>query len=227
MPKVASDYTKTYTSFSGCDIVCTFGSTTIGELQAITYHVQREKAPIYTMGSAEPRSFSRGKRGIAGTLVFTLFDRDALLASLKDDVLKEESFQRIGGDTFTNENNVISIDEWDKQMAGIALNGVDGRTGQQTAAKITSQVAAAADPQYDDELPPFDITISFANEYGQKATIVIYGVEILNEGTGFSIDNVTSEKACTFVARRVEYMRPVTNTDSTTGSAKAGDSLQI
>lgn len=22
----ASDYTKTYTSFSGCDIVCTFGS---------------------------------------------------------------------------------------------------------------------------------------------------------------------------------------------------------
>jgi len=43
---VASDYTKTYTSFSGCDIVCTFGNTTIGELQAITYHVQREKAPI-------------------------------------------------------------------------------------------------------------------------------------------------------------------------------------
>ena len=61
-----------------------------------------------------------------------------------------------------------------------------------------------------------DITISFANEYGQKAVVVIYGVEILNEGSGFSIDNVTSEKACTFVARRVDYMRPVdrTNNDS-------------
>ena len=65
----ASDYTKTYTSFSGCDIVATFGNTVIGELQAITYSIQRQKAPIYTMGSAEPRSFSRGKRGIAGTLV--------------------------------------------------------------------------------------------------------------------------------------------------------------
>ncbi len=54
-----------------------------------------------------------------------------------------------------------------------------------------------------------DVTISFANEYGQKATLVIYGVEILNEGSGFSIDNVTSEKACTFVARKVDYMRPV------------------
>ena len=54
-----------------------------------------------------------------------------------------------------------------------------------------------------------DVTISFANEYGQKATLVTYGVEILNEGSGFSIDNVTSEKACTFVARKVDYMRPV------------------
>lgn len=39
---VSSGYTRTYTSFSGADIVCTFGNTVIGELQAITYHVQRE-----------------------------------------------------------------------------------------------------------------------------------------------------------------------------------------
>lgn len=69
-----------------------------------------------------------------------------------------------------------------------------------------------------------DITISFANEYGQKATIVLYGVEILNEATGFSIDNVTSEKACTFVARRVRYMQPVgRNADH---AAKAQDTVK-
>jgi len=39
---VSSEYTKTYTSFSGCDIVPMFGDTVIGELQAITYSVQRE-----------------------------------------------------------------------------------------------------------------------------------------------------------------------------------------
>ena len=65
------------------------------------------------------------------------------------------------------------------------------------------------------------LTISFANEYGQMAKIVLYGVEILNEGTGFSIDNVTSEKACTFVARRVDYMRPVTaDSSSATNEGK-------
>ena len=36
------------------------------------------------MGCAEPRSFSRGKRGIAGTLVFTVFDRDALIDEFKN-----------------------------------------------------------------------------------------------------------------------------------------------
>lgn len=57
----SSKYTRTYTTFSGCDIVVSFGDTVIGELQAISYSVSREKAPVYTMGNADPRSFSRGK----------------------------------------------------------------------------------------------------------------------------------------------------------------------
>ena len=202
---VATEYTKTYTSFSGCDIICTFGGTVIGELQAITYSVQREKAPLYTMGSAEPRSFSRGKRGIAGTLVFTIFDRDALIAGLKEHVAQEKSFQRIG----KNLNmEAMTLDDWDQKLTSKAMQGISGPASKE-ATKVTQNVAESADLQYADEIPPFDITISFANEYGQKATLVIYGVEILNEGSGFSIDNVTSEKACTFVARKVDYMRPV------------------
>ena len=200
----ASSYTKTYTTFSGCDIVATFGNKVIGELQAITYSVQREKAPVYTMGSAEPRSFSRGKRGIAGQLVFTVFDRDALLAGLASH--SKENFFRIGGKN--NYSSKMSIDEWDSALTDMALNGVSGSVAK-SADKVTANVAPNEVPIYADEIPPFDITISFANEYGQKATVVLYAVEILNEGTGYSIDTVGSEKACTFVARRVEYMRPV------------------
>ena len=36
------EYTKTYTSFSGCDIVASFDGIQIGELQGITYSVSRE-----------------------------------------------------------------------------------------------------------------------------------------------------------------------------------------
>ena len=80
----AESYMKTYSTFGGCDIVATFNGKVIGELQAITYSLTREKVPVYTMGSAEPRSFSRGKRGIAGNLVFVSFNRDALLSELGD-----------------------------------------------------------------------------------------------------------------------------------------------
>lgn len=45
----SSIYTNTYTTFSGCDIVCSFGSQVIGEIQGISYSVTREKAPVYTM----------------------------------------------------------------------------------------------------------------------------------------------------------------------------------
>lgn len=207
---VASEYTKTYTTFSGCDIVCTFGNTVVGELQAITYSVSREKAPVYTMGSAEPRSFSRGKRGIAGTLVFTVFDRDALIEGLKEHIAQAASFQRIGGDI---NMQPMTIDDWDSKMSSTVQSELTGNTSSD-AANITTKIAATASPKYADEIPPFDITISFANEYGQKAVLVVYGCEILNEGSGFSIDSVTSEKACTFVARKVEYMKKVTDENS-------------
>lgn len=59
---------------------------------------------------------------------------------------------------------------------------------------------------YADEIPPFDVTITMKNEYGQAASMAIYGVEILNEGMGLSIDDLTTEKACTFVARAIKHL---------------------
>lgn len=220
---ISSEYTKTYTSFSGADIVCTFGSQVIGELQGITYSVQREKAPIYTMGSPEARSFSRGKRGIAGSLVFTVFDRDALISALQEHIKKEQTFHRIGGETLEYER--ISVDQWDKKLTETALQGVKSDSNGQTASdenaqQITRNISSVATPHYADEIPPFDITISFSNEYGQKAVIVLYAVELINEQSGFSIDNVTSEKACSFVARRVEYMKPVDRNGAAIEGAK-------
>ncbi len=55
------------------------GQFQFAEIQAISYSVTREKAPIYTMGSPDVRSFSRNKRGVAGSLIWINFDRHALL----------------------------------------------------------------------------------------------------------------------------------------------------
>lgn len=56
-------------------------------------------------------------------------------------------------------------------------------------------------PWYTDQALPFDITVAFASEYGAAASGKLFGVEILNEGWGMSIDDAVNEQQATFVAR--------------------------
>src|SRR5690606_20141428 len=96
-------YTQTYTTFSGADITASFNGTVIGTLSGFTWSVTREKAPVYTMGSPSPRSFSRGKRGIAGSLIMTTFDRPALYNLIRDSINNNVSGFRI----WTREWNLL------------------------------------------------------------------------------------------------------------------------
>lgn len=177
-------FTETYTTFSGADIVATFGGVSIGSLSGITWSVTREKAPIYTMGSPNPRSFSRGKRGIAGSLIFTMFDRPSLY-KMMDRHQTNDKFRY-----FTRTHNILpgagGGDERHRGVVPVGNQNVDIQQGT---------------PYYADQIPPFDVTISFANEYGQAAVRSIYGLEVLNEGSGASMDDVVIEETMTFVAR--------------------------
>ena len=66
-----------------------------------------------------------------------------------------------------------------------------------------------ATPWYSDQVLPFDITLSAANEYGAMTAAKIFGVEILNEGSGISIDDAVTESSATFAARSVEPLQAV------------------
>src|SRR5699024_8931788 len=59
-------------------------------------------------------------------------------------------------------------------------------------------------PEYADQLMPFNITVTMANEFGSRSGMEIYGIQLLNEGTGFSIDDIVTAKAYSFVARKVK-----------------------
>jgi len=64
-------------------------------------------------------------------------------------------------------------------------------------------------PWYSDQVLPFDITLAAANEYGAAASAKLFGVEILNEGYGMSIDDSVSEMQATFVARTISPLQAV------------------
>ncbi len=194
-----SEYSAKYTSYSGADIVATFAGNIIGSLQAVSYSVTREKTPIYSMGSPDPRSFSRGKRGVAGSLVFTVFDRDALHTLKKGDLGKIWSAKaNVEAQSLMMNNDapggvqMLSPDDWET-----AMGTLQGGSFTQTTESM-----------YADQILPFDIVISLKNEYGNSAHFSILGCEIINEGSGMSIDDISTEKACTFVARGLTHLKP-------------------
>lgn len=203
-----SQITQSYNSFSGTDIRAVIGQFQFAELQAVSYSVTREKAPVYTMGSADPRAFSRNKRGVAGSLIWINFDRHALLNLVRmamgrfvanvDDVLPQfqPDSQGFLQQTTIFNSQLVRISGPD---ATATIDALDSQT-----INAVSSLNTLAAPWYSDQILPFDITLAGNNEYGACMTMKIYGVEILNEGSGVSIDDAVTEMQATFVARLVE-----------------------
>lgn len=55
-----------------------------------------------------------------------------------------------------------------------------------------------------DMLPPFDVVLSFVNESGSFAKMKIFGVNIIDEGTTMSVDDLVTEQTYTFMARGIQ-----------------------
>lgn len=166
-----SDFKRTNTSFSGCDMVASVHielpskndpskvsshTLVIGEMQTFTYSVHMDKYPVRSLGNVNAKAFTEGPRTIAGTLIFSVFDR--------------HFYQRI-----------LSLAE---------------STGNYVDSKHSLM----------DELPPFDITISFTNEYGSKAHLTVYGISIIDEGQVMSMNDIYTENTYQYMANDIEYM---------------------
>lgn len=252
---MASPTIQTLTSFSGADLVATFANKVIGELQQISWAVQRDKAPVFTCGSPDARSFSRGKRGLAGSMVFAVFDHDALVSALQtvwDDIAPSAMFTAAANNVLSNSEdftNALDMIKWNATVSEAALNedtasraGYGFSFGSTAAGDYTNEISAQStkgsnnspniDQQtgfveswnkdgddiyvpagfapirgenviYADTLPPFDVTLTFASEYGHTAFQKIYDVDILNESSGASVDTVVMARQVTWIARRL------------------------
>jgi hypothetical protein len=160
------------------------------------------------MGSPDARAYSRNKRGIAGSLIWINFDRHSLLNLIQkcagtfvadmDEIRPQYSDVTDGGAVFSS--SVV-------RSAGPSIGStIDVLDNYLQSAGQNKQLAT---PWYSDQVLPFDITLSGANEYGAMCAAKIFGVEILNEGWGISIDDAVSQMQATFVARVVEPMAAV------------------
>lgn len=182
---------REHSSFAGVDINVVFGETPVGTMQALSYAVQREKAPLYVMGRVDPLAFSRGKRGIAGTLISLLLDEHLLMTN----VFADKRFIADNHEIYPLDVDLTNLKESTESLQTVGdpiFNAGDVSTN-----------FSLKSPWYVDQVPPFDAAIVAVNEYGAAATMRIYGIEILNEGSGFSIDDIVIENQMTYVARTI------------------------
>jgi hypothetical protein len=169
-----SAYTKTYTSFSGADIVASItpqGGKPIvfGEIQTVSYSIYRPMTTVHTLGRINPKGMVRGPRTIAGSLIFTVFDRHVLKSVMDTYRPKDSQFRDTYG---LSEGDILNMRKY-------------GKT---------------------DELPPFDITLNFMNEYGNSATLTIYEVYVMSEGQTMSIEDMITENTMQYIAMDIDLM---------------------
>lgn len=243
------DLARTYTSYSGVDIRVIINGAQVGSMQALSYAIQREKAPIYVMGSVDPISYSRGKRGIAGTMISLMMDTHILMSPSftgeyylgdTDEIFAEFTAGKGGSApiapltsaetdaAFNNLDNEVdsAVELTTAARSGYAgrvpigsslgffpgAPGTEGATGSGAYNRMTTYPYELSEIGnnyrvspvfYVDQILPFDIAIVAANEYGQSAQMRLYGCEILNEGSGFSIDDIVIENQMTYVCRTI------------------------
>lgn len=153
-----------YTSFSGADAKVSLSfkmgqPVAIGEAQTVTYSIYRPMVPVYNLGNAKPAGFVRGPRTIAGSIIFTVFDRNVLISAMHK-----------------------AYSQYDVKCLNKSM--------------LT------------DELPPFDIQITFLNEYGQSAVLAIHDVHITSEGQVSSIEDMITENTVQYIASDITVMQP-------------------
>lgn len=159
VPRGSIDHSLPST-FTGADIkaIATIGTKikVFAEMQTLSYSIHREKPSVMLMGRVNPVSFTRGPRTIAGSMVFTVFNREIL----------EEFMTTYPDDAIDGDFGTVLIDQ----------------------------------------IPPFDITVTFLNEDGYLSSLVIYGVDIVDDGQTMSVNDMIIENMKGYKARGLDLM---------------------
>ena len=135
----------------------------LGTVQTVSCQSHRPKAAVRAIGSTYARGYTRGPRTIAGSMIFTVLNKQSLtyLCNLMNSVLGNQ----------VNDSN-----------PGVLLP---------------------------DQLLPIDLSFIMANEYGSISRMALYGVEFLNSGYTFSIEDLLLEEVVQFVARDMDPMTDI------------------
>jgi hypothetical protein len=196
----------TYQSYSGTDIVATITiplvqevPLVIGSLQTLSYSVHTEVSPVRSLGRRYPKGFTSGPATIAGSLIFTVFDKHIVydLGKRMLQTFADINNKRSKGLTLDDHETML----WNymqrfKHLYGDYQNNI---------------FAGSSDYAYImmNDMPPFNITLTMQNEYGQASSLVLEGIVIVDEGQVMSIEDMLTEQTMSFMAANIRPLRSI------------------
>ncbi len=205
---------ENFLSFSPADISIYMYNVRIGNCLSVSYSIQREVIALFAFGDPNAQGFNKGKRGIAGSLVFNVFQNHPILRSGWGVAVGLESTNTLSQLNLRNQELTTGAPTQGFTPAALnaAINTAPAMFGgsidlSEPSVRANLQqsysIVAARAMNYADQLPPFDIVLTFVNEVGDAAVMSINGCIIGNEAGGYSVDDITSEMAFSFIARSV------------------------
>jgi len=224
---MVQDTKKTWSAFTGADITAYMGNVQIATLEGITVSVTREVMPIFVMGDPSPKAFAKGKRAIAGSLIFSQFDKHAVLRYAKGVTTLYDLFSPSAQANVKQPSNVQTISDsftygsWQRHLNS------DGTFDNISSALLqdineTLFLVSQRKAHFADQIPPFDVTITLVNENGDASYTAIHDVQLVNEGWGYSLDDISSQVSFTFLARDIDPLDSLADLNSIQSNTGGG-----
>ena len=170
-----------FQSLSGSEIHAVFGNLKFADIQMIKYASSRQKAPVYTMGSADLRAIARGPRSINGALIFSHLSKQNLVEKMGEagykvflsndetanynSAYKKQGAAGTPGDANTLKRQALRASGTIANYGAVSKNGLSTDAGTFDPFAVgediynLSNFGQVQSAFLADQLPPFDITL--------------------------------------------------------------------
>jgi hypothetical protein len=159
-----------YATFTGVDVKVSYAiGYAVGNLEGMTlisWSIHRGKPDAPRGDEVAPIYRARGKRTIAGSMVFAMFDEHPITAIYPPNFFPQDPDFQIDSAV---RNDIIKPDQ----------------------------------------LPPFDLFVILTNEYGFCSILILYGVEIMDDGGSINTNDMVNEEVIQYTAKDIDLLHSV------------------
>lgn len=202
----------------GDKILETVEPVVLGAVQQFAYQVQRQKAPIYVIGSTNPITIAKGARQVAGTLQGVILGEDFQFSLIKyfwQDIANN-GIQRVNGKDDINQE-FGDMDAFITHFVTPLLKvlNVTGTATQNTFAFTTKTLYEKTlgvdqlkiPPLYLDEIPPITLSlitpIDITDAGLKYETVTLYGLEFVSNDLAIQAGSEQIFESVNFIQRSV------------------------